>query len=320
MDYHAQGKDQGRPWALGIAGLFLATVLVGMGCRPSDQQEVVVYTSQDRVYSEPILKAFGKETGLQVSPLYDSEAVKTVGLARRLLEERRRPRCDVFWNNEELQTRQLAARGVFRETDGWVSMGYRTRRLVVNTNRIPVEEGPQSFRALADEEWRGRFAMAYPLFGTTLTHFLVLRDQWGEDDWRSWCEALQANEPMVVDGNSVVVRMVGRGEVPVGLTDSDDIAAGRRQDYPIVSLPLVEDSVLIHNTVGIIRDAPHPEAAERLADYLQSEAVQQKLLEADAIEGTGRVEGVIHPEEVDWESVLADLEQATETLETIFVR
>ncbi len=53
--------------------------------------------------------AFEKETGIKVKAVYDSEAVKTVGLANRLLAERSHPQCDVFWGNEEMRTRQLAA-------------------------------------------------------------------------------------------------------------------------------------------------------------------------------------------------------------------
>src|SRR5271154_5960761 len=89
------------------------------GCTKSGPPIVVVYTSQDEVFAEPIFKEFEAQTGIQVRPVYDSEAVKTVGLVNRLLTEKNNPQCDVFWNNEEFRTRQLAAHGVFRETNGW---------------------------------------------------------------------------------------------------------------------------------------------------------------------------------------------------------
>jgi molybdate transport system regulatory protein len=91
--------------ALGLIGFVVLS-----GCGRSASNVVVIYTSQDEVYAEPILREFEKETGLQVQPVYDSEAVKTVGLVNRLLTERNNPQCDVFWNNEEFRTRQLAAR------------------------------------------------------------------------------------------------------------------------------------------------------------------------------------------------------------------
>src|SRR5207247_3535781 len=91
----------------------------------SSRQLVIVYAAQDQEYAEPILHQFEKETAIKVKAVYDSEAVKTVGLANRLLAERSHPQCDVFWGNEEMRTRQLAARGVFRETNGCAAFGLR---------------------------------------------------------------------------------------------------------------------------------------------------------------------------------------------------
>lgn len=282
--------------------------------------QVVVYAAQDQVYAEPILKAFQQRTGLRVRPVYDSEAVKTVGLANRLLAERGRPQCDVFWGNEELRTRQLAAREVFRATNGWAAFGYRSRRLVVNTNLLAPKAAPRSLLDLTNAAWRGRVALAYPLFGTTAAHFLALRQHWGESNWLAWGRALAANRPWVVDGNSVVVRLVGRGQAEVGLTDSDDIAAAQREGQPVAALPMGPETLLIPNTVAVIRGAPHPESAQRLFEYLQSSEVARQLVAARALEGAtaGAVaEKTLAP---DWTALLADLETATERLKTVFLR
>ena len=116
---------------------------------------------------------------------------------------------------------------VFRETNGWAAVGYRSRRIVINTNRLSLAAAPHSLLELTNETWRGKVALAYPQFGTTATHFHALRQHWGDERWQAWCRALAANKPLLVDGNSVVVKMVGRGEAWIGLTDSDDIAAGQ---------------------------------------------------------------------------------------------
>ena len=119
-------------------------------------KQVVAYCAQDQVYAEPIFHQFEKESGIKVRAVYDSEAVKTVGLANRLLAERSHPQCDVFWGNEEMRTRQLAAQSVFRETNGWVAFGYRSRRIVINTNQISVASAPRSLLELTNETWRGK--------------------------------------------------------------------------------------------------------------------------------------------------------------------
>src|SRR6267142_2407557 len=95
-----------------LSGLTSLIGLTGLVSKPSRQ--VVVYCAQDQTYAEPIFRDFEKENGIKVRAVYDNEAVKTVGLANRLLAERRHPQCDVFWGNEEMSTRQLAAQNVFR--------------------------------------------------------------------------------------------------------------------------------------------------------------------------------------------------------------
>jgi len=310
-----------RHWALlmpALAALGILLVLYGVSRRLSDQvATVVVYTSQDQVYSEPILAEFERASGIRVQALYDSEAVKTVGLVNRLLAEQAHPRCDVFWNNEELRTRQLVARGVLEPT--WAALGHRSRRLVINTNVLALDQAPRSLLELTNEVWRGRVAMAYPLFGTTATHFLALRQHWGEEGWRRWCEALKANDTLVVDGNSVVVRLVGQGQAMVGLTDSDDVAAGMREGYPLQAQPLGEDSLLIPNTVALVRGAPHPEPAAKLMAFLQDPTTIGRLVEANALESVAApVESQrLQP---NWTLLLEQLEPGTDYLKRVFLR
>lgn len=80
------------------------------------QGAVVIYASLDRTFSEPILLEFERETGIDVQVVYDTESTKSVGLANRIRAERHRPRCDVFWNNEILNTLLLERSGLLRAT------------------------------------------------------------------------------------------------------------------------------------------------------------------------------------------------------------
>jgi iron(III) transport system substrate-binding protein len=158
------------------------------------------------------------------------------------------------------------------------------------------------------------------MFGGTATHFLALRQSWGAERWEGWCRALAANKPFLVDGNSVVAKLVARGEVWIGLTDSDDIAAEQHEGAPLASLPMTEETLLISNTVAVIRDAPHPGAAERLWKYLQQPAIAKRLLSAGALEGVS-VDSVTSPTlRADWEGLLTNLTQSTATLKHTFLR
>jgi iron(III) transport system substrate-binding protein len=295
---------------------FLFTVVV-QPRRILNGHRVVIYTSQDQVYAEPILKEFEQQTGIEVRAVYDSESVKTVGLINRLVAEKDRPLCDLFWNNEELRTRQLAAMGIFEK---WAAVGHRSRRIAINTNKVSLAAAPRSLTELTNESWRGKVSLAYPLFGTTAAHFLALRQFWGAERWQNWCRALAANKPFLVDGNSVSAKLVAKGEAWVGLTDSDDIAAEQREGASIVPLPLTGESLLIQNTVALVRGARHPQAAGKLYDYLQRPDVLEKLIAANALESVSPPIGPSATLKPDWDNVLAELEVGTTELKENFLR
>ena len=298
--------------------LFCSLVLLLYCCSCRQQErEVILYTSQDQQFAEPILAEFTRQTGLKVRTVFDSEAVKTVGLANRLLAEASHPQCDVWWSNESLRTRQLMRRGAL-DTNTFTEFGFRSRRIVINTNRLALAAAPRSFLELTNAAWHGKVALAYPMFGTTSAQFIALRQHWGVTNWEQWCRALAANNPFLVDGNSVVVKLVGRGEALVGLTDSDDVMAAQQEGWPVAALPLSAESVLIPNSIALVHGAPHAEAGRRLCEYLRSEAVVTQLINAAALEG-GAIETQPHLN-VDRNLVADDLEAATEALRRIFLR
>jgi iron(III) transport system substrate-binding protein len=284
------------------------------------QLQVIAYCAQDQGYAEPIFEDFQKETGIRVKAVYDNEAVKTVALANRLLAERGHPQCDIFWGNEEMRARQLASQNIFRASNGWAAFGFRSRRIVINTNHVSPAAAPRSLTDLTNETWRGKVALAYPQFGSAATHFHALRQAWGGVAWQTWCRALAANKALLLDGNSMVVKMVGRGDAWVGLTDSDDIADGRREGLPIQALAMSLDTLLIPNTVAVVRDSPHPQAAQELYAYLQRPEVVQRLVAVNALEGYS-ISDISSPTlKVNWDSLLRDLEPTTTILNEIFLR
>jgi iron(III) transport system substrate-binding protein len=322
-DEFAKSEIISQGWFLWPVLLVLTASLISLAWhtyRKSDRYTAVVYCAQDQVYAEPIFREIEKREGIRIKAVYDSEAVKTVGLANRLIAERQRPQCDVYWGNEELRARQLAAAGIFVERPAWASFGYRSRRIVINTNLLSANTAPRSLIELTNATWRRRVALAYPLFGTTSTHFLALRQHWGTKDWENWCRALAANEPFLVDGNSVVVKLVGAGQAAVGLTDSDDILAGQREGLPVAALPMDAESLLIPNTVGLIHDAPHMARGLAVFKALQEKWVAERLVSAGALEGVTPGSLTNACLKVDWASLLEDTEPASKALQEIFLR
>lgn len=296
--------------------MLMAGMLFLIGCSQKEDA-IVIYTSQDRVYASEIFSDFTKETGTTILPLFDSESVKTTALANRLIAESRAPRCDVFWSNEELMLRRLAQKGVI-DASSLVQFGYRTRRLIVNTNHVSETQMPRRLDDLLSPQWKGKVALAYPLYGTTLSHLLALRSVWGRERWKAWCQNLLKNQALIVDGNSAVVRLVGRGQAWIGLTDSDDIAVGLKKGLPIRSIESSDEFLAIANSVAVVIGCPHPQKASALIEYLQSHDNVKRLV------SRGALEGIAPPKEkwlsMNWDEAMSDFDADYEWLGDVFFR
>ena len=94
------------------AGLLAAAMIALAGCTPRYEREVIVYAALDAEFSRPILEQFERQTGIVALPKFDVESTKTVGLTQAIIAEANEPRCDVFWNNEILNTLRLEQRGL----------------------------------------------------------------------------------------------------------------------------------------------------------------------------------------------------------------
>lgn len=294
--------------------LLLATFSgVGIGCRPADHpaqataiKPVVVYTSVDRIFSEPVLQRAQERLGIKVIGVYDTEETKSTGLVHRLIAKKDNPDGDVFWSGDPARSAALKAKGItapydapgakeirdtFKDPEGhWIGFSARTRVLLVNTNLVQVDEQPGSLFELTQPKWKNRVAIANPLFGTTSFHMAALFETLGEAKARSWLDALKSNGVQIVTSNGEVKRQVAGGQVAVGLADSDDAAEAIADHQPVRAVLLDQQAkngepignLVIPNTVSLLRGGPNPEGARKVIDFLLSAESQRMLAESCA--------------------------------------
>lgn len=264
------------------------------GCKPG----VVVYTAQDEEFATPIFATFTQKTGIPVEPKFDSESTKTVGLYAELVAEGPRPRADVFWNNEPLNTLRLEKLGllevyhspaaeaypaIFRSANGtWTGFAARARVLIVNKNLVPQAERPKSIEDLGDPKWKGRTGMAKPLFGASATQAACLFAFWGPERAKAYYRKLKENQIEVLGGTKQVAVDTSAGKIAFGIVDTDDAIEEVEHGEPVVIVypdqqPGGMGTMFFPNTLSIFKGCPHPEAARKLVDYLLSPAVESAL-------------------------------------------
>src|SRR5687767_6945615 len=325
--------------------------LAGGACRGSDStttdgRTVTIYVSTDRVFSEPVLREYERRSGVKVSPVYDTEETKSTGLANRLLAEKARPQADVFWSNEPVRTLVLKARDVLApykspsaegipaplvDPEGyWTGFSARMRVIAYNTKLVKPEEAPRSVFELADTKWRGQVAMADPRFGSTSFHVAALYALAGDQKMDDFFRRLKDDGVRVVDGNSVVRDLVARGEVKVGLTDTDDVNVALEDGQSIAMVLPDKDGLgvpVMPNMVSLIANAPHPDEARRLIDYLLSADVERQLAQSEAVQiplhagvpGPKNIPAIatFKPMTLDYGKAASRVEEVTNRLATI---
>jgi len=324
-----------RPQITGIAHGVVLSCFVSLVWTPSGRaaDTVVVYSALDREFSEPVLKAYGERTRVSVLPKFDVESTKTVGLTNLIIAESRRPRCDLFWNNEILNTLRLKERGLlapfrpgraaelpetFKAKDGtWYGFAARARILIVNTKLVAEADRPKGIKDLLDPKWKGKIGIAKPLFGTTATHAACLFAAWGDEKARGFFRDLKGNGVQVLSGNKQVALAAGSGQIALGLTDTDDAMGEIDAGSPVsIVYPDREPdgigTLFIPNTLAIIKGAPHQKEAEALADHLLSPEVetalaigpsaQIPLLKSTNVKARVETPKTVHAMEVDFES------------------
>lgn len=332
-------------------GLLTLTLLGAYGCVPKPTGEVVVYSALDREFAAPILSAFHRASDNQITPVpkYDVESTKTIGLVNRIIAEAEAPVCDVFWNNEILHTVRLQKKGLLQahkwpvgsswppamqaSDNTWCGFAARGRVLLVNTKLLPdAEQWPQTVEELADPRWRDQCAIARPLFGTTATHAAVLDVAMGEQAAEAFFRKV-ADNAIVLSGNKQVALAVASGQVAWGLTDTDDAIIEKDDEMPVAIVfpdqsPGQPGCLRIPNTIAILKNAPHPEAAKQLADYLMSAKTEDRLAMGISSQIPVSQEATVRPHvlpetpvrwmDVDFEAAADRWEQLAPKLEQIF--
>ena len=281
--------------------VLLAMLVLLSSCsqHTTSQQEVVVYVSEDQVFSEPILKDFEHETGIKVRAVYDTEEAKSTGAMNRLIAEQNNPQADVYWANEPIRAEVLKQKGisapyeslngrdipaVFKDPDGfWTGFSARARVLVVNNS---IRNLPESILAYTDSSWSGRAVITNPLFGTTTSEVAALFTIWGDDQATQFMLDMQANQVAVSTNNGESADFVAAGQADFSLVDSDDAVNRMRQGKPVTMVYPDQGAdeigcFIVPNATLLIKGAPHPQAARTLIDYLLTEATERKLAFAD---------------------------------------
>lgn len=310
----------------------------------ADPGRLVIYSGRSESLIQPIIDQFAAATGIQVEVRYGS----TSEMAGVLLEEGANSPADIFYAQDPGGLGAVSQAGLlaplpaellarvparFAAEDGsWVGISGRARVVVYNTSVItdPATELPQDIFDFIDPVWNGRIGWA-PTNGSFQAMVTAMRSVWGDEKTAEWLTGIQANNPVVYDGNTPIVSGVAAGEVDVGFVNHYYLyrfLAEEGESFPARNQFLTSGgpgSLIMVSGAGILNTAPNAANAQRFMDFMLSTPAQQyfaaQTYEYPVVEGVAVSGGI--PPLADLDSIalnisLADLADLEGTQDMLF--
>jgi iron(III) transport system substrate-binding protein len=146
----------------------------------------------------------------------------------------------------------------------------------------------------------------------------AMRTEWGEERTREWLEGIQANQPVIFEGNAPIVEAVGAGEVDVGFVNhyylyrflaeqGDGFKA--RNHFLSGGGP---GSLIMVAGAGRLASAQNEANANRFLQFMLSQVAQQyfasQTFEYPLVEGVVTARGL--PPLAELEAVSLDIDMA----------
>jgi iron(III) transport system substrate-binding protein len=175
----------------------------------------------------------------------------------------------------------------FREPGGqWFGFSMRARVIAYNKTQVQAGEIP-TYEALADPKWKGRVCMRSSTNVYNLSLMGALIDHLGPEKAEAWARAVRANlaqEPK--GGDTDQLKAVASGQCDVTVSNQYYYARLARSQKPderkiADALGIVfpnQQSWGTHVNIsgaGVLKNAPHRDAAVRFLEYLASDEAQR---------------------------------------------
>jgi ABC-type Fe3+ transport system substrate-binding protein len=162
--------------------------------------------------------------------------------------------------------------------------GFLTPRIVnsygitINTSVVKPEDEPKSWKDLLDPKWKGKIAMGDPRgSGSGGTILYGLEKVFGPE----FVQQLATQDIFFGRENAALVNTVVRGEQSILLTASSrNVVEQRTKGAPIKFIKPLEGVALTPINIGVVKDAPHINAARLFVDWVLSEEGQVASAEA----------------------------------------
>src|SRR6185312_13581553 len=176
----------------------------------------------------------------------------------------------------------------YRDPDGYYATWRATLCVMgYNTNLVPPNQVPKGYRDLLDPKWKGKLTKAHPGYsGTSLTGTYAIVKVLGWD----YLEKLAKQDVQQLQSTTATPKSIASGERAVMVDGNEyNMFIEIEAKSPVKIIYAKEGTPFVTSPTAIFAEAPHPNAARVLQNFLYTAKVQQLLVD----EGGARS---VHPD------------------------
>ena len=281
-----------------LKGIALALALLA-GPAMAQEQVLNLYSSRHYQTDEALYANFTKTTGIKINRIEGGEDP----LIERIRNEGARSPADVLitvdagrlWRAEQLGLFQPVKSALLesripanlREPSGlWFGFSTRARVIAYNKAKVKPDE-IRNYEDLADAKWTGRVCMRSSTNVYNLSLLGAMIDHLGEAKAEAWAKGVRTNlavEPK--GGDTDQLKNVAAGQCDVTISNQYYYARLLRSSKPDEREIGEKIGIVFPNQsswgthvnisgAGVLKNAPHREAAIKFLEYLASDEAQR---------------------------------------------
>ncbi len=259
---------------------------------PLKAEEVNVYSARKEALILPLLEKFKAETGIDFNLI----TAKADELLKRLESEGRSTPADVFITTDAGRLQRAKEAGVLRAVDNaelnaripqnlrdsenyWFGMSRRARVIFYARDRVDASE-LSTYEALTDPRWKGRICIrsSSNIYNQSLVASMI--EAHGVEETEAWARGLVANFARnPAGGDTDQLRAVAAGQCDIAVANTYYygrlVKSSKESDRKVADAlglfwPNQDDRGAHVNVSGaaVTQHAKHPEAAERLLEFM----------------------------------------------------
>lgn len=161
-----------------------------------------------------------------------------------------------------------------KDSDGyWLAVKSNTSVIAYNTNKIKKSDAPKSWKDLLDPKYKDKISMSNPYYaGTTAVNIACILELYGWDYYKQ----LAKLNPHIDNSHGKLETLMISAERPlIAEQNNYSVLPDKFKGQPVEVVYPTEGVTLSPGPAGILKKAPHPNAAKLFMDYICSKEAQE---------------------------------------------